>query len=425
MATSTPAPSGGREAVLFLSPHVPAPGGHGASMRAALHLEALSKHFNVHLCVIQEAGHGAGGSDVGSDFIRACTVSARALPINIIALPTSLGECVFDVLATEPRLVRADCRDLVAEVARQWSAVGRRAFIHVFRLQLARVAQGVAEASGMSERQIILDMDDFESESAQRTLVLQQAQMGRVLALAARVDLIKLRALERALAKRCGAAFLCSHEDRRKFIERNPGGRIQVVPNGYRVPAAVLSAPINERKRLLYVGSLNYLPNIDAIGYFVEQIWLPFLNTGEFELMVAGRQAPAALIALCQRDGITLIQDPPEIESVYAASDLLVVPLRIGGGTRIKILEAFGYGRPVVTTTIGAEGLDLNDGEHALFADAPQAFAEACRRVLGDETLARRLVSTARTLLQQRFSAEQIGKAIMAGYALARGSAGK
>jgi glycosyltransferase involved in cell wall biosynthesis len=141
--------------------------------------------------------------------------------------------------------------------------------------------------------------------------------------------------------------------------------------------------------------------------------------------MVAGRQAPAALIALCQRHGITLIQDPPEIEAVYAASDLLLVPLRIGGGTRIKILEAFGFGRPVVTTTIGAEGLDLDDGEHALFADTPEAFAQACRRVLGDEALAARLVSAARGLLQQRFSAEEIGKAILAGYTMARGGAGQ
>lgn len=425
MANTTAALGGAREAVLFLSPHVPAPGGHGASMRAALHLDALAQRFDVHLCVIREAGHGAAGSGVDSDFIRARTVSARALAIDISAPPTSLGACLADAMATQPRLVRADCSGLVAEVARMWSAVGNRAFIHVFRLQLARVAQGVARACRMSERQIILDMDDFESESAQRTLALQQAQLGRVLAMAARVDLVKLRAFERAVATRFGAAFLCSQGDRRKFIEHNPGARIQVVPNGYQVPAAVLPLPHNGRKRLLYVGSLNYLPNIDAIDYLVEQIWLPFLNTGEFELMVAGRQAPAALIALCQRHGITLIQDPPEIEAVYAASDLLLVPLRIGGGTRIKILEAFGFGRPVVTTTIGAEGLDLDDGEHALFADTPEAFAQACRRVLGDEALAVRLVSAARGLLQQRFSAEEIGKAILAGYTMARGGAGQ
>ena len=107
------------------------------------------------------------------------------------------------------------------------------------------------------------------------------------------------------------------------------------------------------------------------------------------------------------------------------ACALIVVPLRSGGGTRIKIFEAMAQGVPVVSTTIGAEGLDLDDGEHALFADTPEAFAQACRRVLGDEALAARLVSAARGLLQQRFSAEEIGKAILAGYTMARGGAGQ
>ena len=106
----------------------------------------------------------------------------------------------------------------------------------------------------------------------------------------------------------------------------------------------------------------------------------------------------------------------PDVRPFIAAADVVVVPLRIGSGTRLKILEALAMGRPVVTTRIGAEGLDLVDGEHVLIADGPTAFAAAVDRVLADDRLAAQLGERGRTLVERSYDWPEIGSRLVEAY---------
>jgi glycosyltransferase involved in cell wall biosynthesis len=100
----------------------------------------------------------------------------------------------------------------------------------------------------------------------------------------------------------------------------------------------------------------------------------------------------------------------------YQSCDIAVVPLRAGGGTRLKILEAMALGRPVVSTNIGSEGLELVDGQHILIADKPEEFADKTIRLLTDDLLYHRIVQQARNLVEERYSWDQISKNLLKVY---------
>ena len=161
---------------------------------------------------------------------------------------------------------------------------------------------------------------------------------------------------------------------------------------------------------LVFVGSMDWMPNIDGISWFCSAI-LPLLRRRHphCSLAVAGRAPVAAIQALGQSDSrIVITGTVPEIRPWLWGAKLSIVPLRVGGGTRLKIYEAMAAGVPVVSTSIGAEGLDYTDGENILIADSPAEFADACARILSDPAFATRLAANARHLVASRFSWDRV-----------------
>lgn len=161
---------------------------------------------------------------------------------------------------------------------------------------------------------------------------------------------------------------------------------------------------------IVFVGSMDWMPNIDGVSWFCSDI-LPLLRKRypDCSLAVAGRAPTAGIRALGEADPrIHITGTVPEIRPWLWGSKISVVPLRVGGGTRLKIYEAMAAGVPVVSTTIGAEGLDYTDGEDILIADTPDAFSDACARLLADTALAARISANARHLVASRFSWDRV-----------------
>jgi len=125
-------------------------------------------------------------------------------------------------------------------------------------------------------------------------------------------------------------------------------------------------------------------------------------------VVVAGSNPVDAVRALADQPGVTVLANPPEIAPLYAKARAAVVPLRAGGGTRIKILEAFAHGVPVISTPLGAEGLDVEAGRHLVVADTPEAFAAACIDIARDDGLRSELVTQARQLQETEYSIEAL-----------------
>ena len=162
--------------------------------------------------------------------------------------------------------------------------------------------------------------------------------------------------------------------------------RVAVVPNGYRLVDEPLGkVAVGSPPTILFQGTLRYPPNADAARYLIEDIRPAIAGLVPDAVVRLVGVATPAIAALGDRPGVTVVGQVPDIDTELARADLVLVPIRFGSGTRLKILEAFAHRIPVVSTGLGAEGLDAVDEHHLLIADTPDAIAIACARLLEDE----------------------------------------
>ena len=180
--------------------------------------------------------------------------------------------------------------------------------------------------------------------------------------------------------------------------------RIAVVPNGTDVDR-IQPTPVPVAPRIVFTGALYTTPNVDGAAWFCREV-LPFIRQAEPSValdIVGGRPGPQVR-ALGDLPGVTVHADVADVSVFLRPARVAVVPIRVGSGSRLKALEALAAGRPVVGTTIGLEGLDLQAGKEVLVADDPSSFAAAVVRLLRDDELATSLAQAGRLAVEQRFA---------------------
>jgi glycosyltransferase involved in cell wall biosynthesis len=214
--------------------------------------------------------------------------------------------------------------------------------------------------------------------------------------------------MRRYEARACEQARLTiavSDADRRLLAAAAPGACVRAVPTGvdvdYFAPDGVAEIP----GRLVFTGSMDWYPNEDGIVHFIEDV-LPRVRRAvpAATLTVVGRNPSARLRAVAEAAGAQVTGLVDDVRPHMADAAVYVVPLRIGGGTRLKIFEALSMAKAVVSTTVGAEGLPLAPGQHFLQADEPAAFAEAVTVLLGDSARRRAIGAAGRRLVEERYS---------------------
>jgi len=187
-----------------------------------------------------------------------------------------------------------------------------------------------------------------------------------------------------------------------------PAGAV-VVPNGVDVDRHI-PTPIGEAPRVVFTGALHTFPNRDGIGWFSREVWPRIrAQVPKATLAVVGAQPPEEVVALGRIEGVTVHPDVPQVEPFLERCRVAVVPLRIGTGSRLKALEAMACARPVVGTSVGLGGLDLQHERQAMIADDPESFSDAVVRCLVDRDLTTRLGEEGRAFTVARHSWERIG----------------
>jgi polysaccharide biosynthesis protein PslH len=188
--------------------------------------------------------------------------------------------------------------------------------------------------------------------------------------------------------------------------------RLVIVPNG--VPAADLAVDVRpERSTLIYPGAITYDANLDAMRFFVQHVWPRIRNARpDARLAITGATNEQARAALPLPEGITLTGPLADVRTAIARSRACVVPLRTGGGTRLKIVQAMAVGTPVVSTAKGVEGLDLTSGEDVLVADDPARFADHVVRLIDDDRLHDALARRGRALVRRAYTSEAAGRVL-------------
>ena len=391
---------------LLLTPVLPQPGGSGRAFRAWDWLQTLGKTHRVHVVVtdpsikVSMLHHDLPAEKVimvGHTLqLTSRTFSRFGMLFPFLVLGSQ--KFVVDWLHPVSKKILDIClADLADEPVKH---------ILAYRFYLHDVAISLSER--FPEAVLELDMDDYEPQT-RLSFAGAQARLGRYAdAVRCLSAAIQYWFLERQVAKRYHTVYLASEGDCPQF-PRGKGTVIACRPNKIVFPAYLPHAPAIGELRMLFVGSLSYPPNEEAVRILATGI-LPELQRRlkrPFRLFVIGRQpSPEVKSLLKQTEHVDFVPDADDLAAFYADSHIVLIPLRAGGGTKLKTLEAFAYRRPVISTRHGVRGLGAVVGEHYLHAETPMEFAEAVIRLEADPDLSERIAQAGWELCSRTFRVE-------------------
>jgi polysaccharide biosynthesis protein PslH len=255
---------------------------------------------------------------------------------------------------------------------------------------------------------IVLDQQNVERHISREVSRLAPTRMGR---LRARLDVVKWRWWERGLVREAACTVAVSEGDAADFRQLAPGATVVVRPSG----ADLRNRPyrdhsVNRSDALVMTGTLGYLPNLDAAHWMIDDI-LPRIRERRpgVRLQLVGASAPQSLVDAAP-EWVDVVGRVPDVLPYLDGADLFVAPLRAGGGTRLKLLEAFAVGLPVVATTIASSGIEVQHGRDVLTADDAEAFADGVVSLLEDQDRRREIARSARRLVEERYAWTSIAK---------------
>ncbi|MEM1180510.1 MAG: glycosyltransferase [Acidobacteriota bacterium] len=389
---SAAAQSSGNPRALLVVPMWPAPSGNGVAMRAHLLLTALARDHRVDVWCIPVAGAQPGEPHRGAGITRGVVATLEVDPGWILA--SRAGAQTLRDLG-RPAACRFVTHRAVAELRRAFGPFDYRCTVVYRSYLLPFAAAASADPAALGLR--IVDLDDDEATTRRHLAGLAPA--------AAAADRHRLEAelFEGFESEHLPWAhhLLAAQEAHAGRIRRRwPDRPVDILPNAVHIPALLRQErPTTGEPRtlhLLFVGTLSYLPNRAAVTELASVITPRLRENGlKVRLRIIGRQPPPDIAELGQLDGVELVTDARDLGPHYAWTDQVVVPLRAGGGTRIKILEAFAHRVPVLATAMAADGLDVRDGRELLLAESAEELVAASRWLQRSPSVARDLAERA------------------------------
>lgn len=380
--------------ILALTSWWPEPADNGSRLRILSLLRALTCAHEVHLVAFSQVPL----DQIGDNELRARCASVRAIrqPAGQITFHNRLGA----LLRRTPASAQAMWSPAFAQATREVAALAKPDVVIAFQILVAPYAlliEGVPRILEEVELAVLLEQFTKQQQRGPHlrywlTWAKHRAYVSQTLRGFAACTAVSAReaALVRALVP--------------------PGMPVAVIPNGADLAGEGAASEKPEPDTLIYPGALSFDANLDAMRYFVGAIF-PRVRAARpaARLRITGRATPEQRAALGAGAGVELTGFVPDVRPLVARSWAEVVPLRQGGGTRLKVLEALALGTPVVATAKGAEGLDLRHGEHILIADDPAAFAAATTLLLSQPTLRAHLARNGLRRVQATYDWRTIG----------------
>ncbi len=399
---SDPHPEDRRLRTLFVSPYSPYPLIFGGAIRVYNLMRTFAEFSDVSVICMHELG------DLGADR----------------ELPTWCDEVVFVEPPGHHRALR-QVRSIV-DPRRSFLTLDHRSDRFQAELDelLARCQFDVivVEHTQMAQYDLgdtgavdVLDLHNIEHELVQRR---SEVSTG-VRSWALRWEAAKVRREELRACRDHDLVFTTSDREAHLLREWVPDAVVETVPNSIDPARFGTRETAAGGRELLFVGATHVDANRDGVRWFVEEVYpLVRERIGDVELKVVGGAPPPDIRRLHGHDGVEVVGFVPDVGPYFDAATVSIVPLRTGGGTRLKVLESMAAGVPTVSTSIGAEGLDLADGTELLLADEPDDFAAAIVRVLESTALQAELAAAGRRVVDERYSwraqRERVERAIRA-----------
>ena len=366
---------------------VPLPDNSGGRQRSLAIARRLAQRFDVALCAFDD-----GEADIAG---------LEAMGVEVHAVPWRSGPAALVAGVARARTVSAGrfCHPRLLAAVRRAAGRGRPDLVFVGYPQLTPMARGV------DARLRVLDFQNIES-----ALVASYARTRpALLAGAMRAEAIALRRLERRALADFDVASVVSEVDRQRLP--GPAAEVLVCPNGLE-PAAALPAAAGPVA--IFVATMGWAPNVDAALWLGRSVWpLVLRQLPDARLLIVGRDPHRDVLALAG-PSIEVTGTVVDVRPYLATARVALAPLRSGGGTRLKVLEALLAGRPMVATTIGAEGLDDLVGRGVAIADREQDLADTIVGFLADGDLAEALGRAGHDAVTARYTWDQTLRPLLA-----------
>ncbi len=384
--------------ILFLTPQLPFPPEKGTALRNWGLIQGLAERHELSLLSFREPGQDVG---FAPPLARACE--------RIITVPQperSFRERVWDMLATrQPDMALRLASSAYERQLRDWLAESAFDVVQIEGIELAPYLDTIRAAP--QEALVVFDDHNCEYLLQQRTFLTDlYSPICWPGAAYSFVQWQRLRRYEAAICRRADEVLAVSEADAEALSKLTPEINVTVIPNGidtraYRPATGGAGA---SSKTLVFTGTMDFRPNVDAVLWFARQA-LPLIQAevSDVRFLVVGQQPHRRLDPLREDPAITLTGWVEDVRPYFADATVYVAPLRMGGGTRLKLLEAMAMGRPIIATSLGAEGYPVKDGRELILADTPAAFAEGVISLLHDKERRAELGRTARAFVEEQY----------------------
>ncbi|HYE29977.1 MAG TPA: glycosyltransferase [Methylomirabilota bacterium] len=395
--------------LLAVYPYIPYPLNRGAYQRAFHLLKGLARDHEVHLLCLAEKCEGMEHKAIFEAFCEKVVFVPFEHPEWERLFPKRL-------LNPRPSTIAHWNVPAVQQAVDELVAAEKYDAVQVFDIVLAQFFMGKHEALPLIADRTRVDLYYQWMEHQNLNFSFKQRLLNYE-------NYTKLWFYERAVARRCALQVVCGIDDAnftRKFI--SPQVPLSVVPNGVDIgyfDANAVAGQPDPDPTLIFCGAMDYNPNVDALRwYFGNMHDALSKEIPNLKALIVGKDPGAEVRGYAQRfTNVTVTGGVPDVRPYYKRAWAQIVPLRIGGGTRLKIPESMAIGTPVVSTTIGAQGLDLRHGEDILLADTPQEFIRETARILKDAVLRRHIQATGLATVKARLAWPSLAAGLSETYA--------
>ena len=381
-----------RLTILFVTRAVPYPLDQGSRIRNYYLIESIGRKHNIVLVALAHSAEERRGAEQLRQFCQ---------ELHVIDAKRNTFEKLFQLgksfLTGIPYMTIANSKN---EARRTVQNCVARLQIDIIQLQELFAAGNIPNDTGNIP--IILDAHNVETSVAKR---IADGCVNPLFKLFYSHQARLIESFERNVAKRSSAVFAVSTEDR-KFFEAL-GKNTLLVPNGSTPP---IHSGSRKRDTILFTGTLEYPPNSHGLLFFLETVLPRIRERKPSVLLRVVARRPSAKHLRYANSGVEFITEAEESAPYFYESSALVAPLFAGGGTRLKILQAFSSYLPVVSTGLGAEGLDVSNRKELLIADDAPAFTDAVIEVLENEVLSKELADNAAALIERKYLWDRIAE---------------
>lgn len=394
--------------LLFLTPRVPYPLDGGTNLRNFRLMQSAAHEHEVHLLSFADRPLRPDHLEVLQALCR--RVELRPVPPH----------------PAYRRLARTLSSQLPDMAYRRWSA----GFAQTLRALLAEERYDVVQAEGIEMARYlpiaqrggarpVFSEHNVEHLLQRRAYLVDRTHPARLpKALYSMLQARKLARFEAAACRLADLTLTVSEDDAAALRKLESGGRYRVVPNAIDPSAYPERQGWPARPTVLFTGTLDYRPNADAVRWLLDKVMpLVWEHVPEARVLIVGRGPAADLVARGQHDPRIAVSG--EVESVdpyWTRASLYALPVRGGGGTRFKAMEAMAAGLPLVSTPMGMEGIQAADGTHYLAGQTPTQLAAAIVRLLGDEALRERLAAAGSQLVREQYDWQVVAARLLDAY---------